>query len=421
HQEQLLKYAFDRGIELAVLTDGFTWRLYLPLSAGGWASRCFYVVDIRNQQTESTAEKLDTMLSRDSVDSGKALAQAKEVHESKERERTIKDTIPKAWSQMLSEPDELLIELLQEKVESLCGYRPEADVCRDLIVSRGIQFAPSVRRATESMSESSAFSDSGMIPTDSATERSTLTGTGIISFADFRSFPNLELRRIVRFTFRGVSRNSRYWWEVLVGVCEMISLEKGTLFADKVLSRFGMNRTGFSRRKSDLRLPREIPGTGIFVCVEFSANSHVKRTLQVMELLSYPPSDLTIEYELGSNNESDHANEYHDDASVNRLGIVEFVFLGTRHTANNRLDASRRLCAELVRLHPEKAHLFLSVRGRERLYFSRNKSELQKPRLIPGTDIYLNNILTTYEWQALEPRLLRLFGYKSSDYKVLET
>ena len=36
HQQQLLEYCFQEGVKLAVLTNGRTWWLYLPLQAGSW-------------------------------------------------------------------------------------------------------------------------------------------------------------------------------------------------------------------------------------------------------------------------------------------------------------------------------------------------------------------------------------------------
>jgi hypothetical protein len=417
-QEQLLKYAFDKGIELAALTDGFTWRLFLPLSAGGWASRCFYVVDLRNQPTESTAEKLDTMLSRDSVESGKALERAKEVHESKERDRTIKDTIPKAWSQMLSEPDEFLIELLQEKVESLCGYRPEADVCSDFIEKRNSTQIHSISPVVLPVQQQSG------VPIDvegsSQVSKTTYRDSNVITFTNYRNVPGFEAMRITRFIFQGHSRNVSYWWEVLVNVCELIYLDKGVDFVNQILARYGRQRTGFSRSKNNLRLPRAIPGTGIYACVELSANGHIRRTLRIMELFGYVPSDLTIEIDLRPEDDRNiHENDYAHTTKP-ETGEIEFVFLGNKYYANSRRSASRRLCYELARLHPDKAKMLLNVQGRERKYFSINKMELKNPRLIPETDIYLNDILTTYEWQALEPKILRMFGYKQGDYKVID-
>lgn len=49
HQEQLLNYAFQEGVKLAVLTNGVSWWFYLPLNEGNWEQRKFYAVDIFQQ------------------------------------------------------------------------------------------------------------------------------------------------------------------------------------------------------------------------------------------------------------------------------------------------------------------------------------------------------------------------------------
>ena len=39
HQEQLLRYAFDEGVQLAALTTGLVWWLYLPRADAKCAAR----------------------------------------------------------------------------------------------------------------------------------------------------------------------------------------------------------------------------------------------------------------------------------------------------------------------------------------------------------------------------------------------
>ena len=45
HQNQLLRYAFEEGARLAILTDGLIWWFYLPLESGGWEQRRFVTID----------------------------------------------------------------------------------------------------------------------------------------------------------------------------------------------------------------------------------------------------------------------------------------------------------------------------------------------------------------------------------------
>jgi predicted type IV restriction endonuclease len=51
HQEQLLEYAFRVGVEIAALTNGLSWWLYLPLAEGRWDQRKFFTIDIQQQDS----------------------------------------------------------------------------------------------------------------------------------------------------------------------------------------------------------------------------------------------------------------------------------------------------------------------------------------------------------------------------------
>lgn len=127
HEEQLLKYSFTDGVEIAILTNGFVWWFYLPLDSGMWQQRKFFTIDIKQQAPEVACSHFIEFLGRDTVASGNALFKAKEIKAGKEKEKLISQTIPKAWEYLLSEPDELLVELFADTVESMCGHRPELE------------------------------------------------------------------------------------------------------------------------------------------------------------------------------------------------------------------------------------------------------------------------------------------------------
>ena len=86
-----------------------------------------------NQPIESVMEHFEKFLSKRAVASGEALRQAKEIKESREKHKLIKKALPKAWAQLLQEPDEFLLEVLSERVESICGYRPQTEILKDFI------------------------------------------------------------------------------------------------------------------------------------------------------------------------------------------------------------------------------------------------------------------------------------------------
>jgi len=125
HQRQLLEYAFGDGVEIAVLTNGIVWWLYLPLLRGSWEQRKFLAIDIQQQGVQTAAQNLRTFLEREAIANDSAVEKARDLHESRVKDRLIRQTMPSAWHQLCEEPDDLIIELLADKVESLCGHKPD--------------------------------------------------------------------------------------------------------------------------------------------------------------------------------------------------------------------------------------------------------------------------------------------------------
>jgi predicted type IV restriction endonuclease len=124
HQDQLLEYAFRRGIRLAVLCNGITWAFYLPLSEGKWQQRRFYTIDIVEQDSVEASSHLIDFLSKENVSSGKAVKNATNLLEGKRRQETISDSMPEAWNRIVSEPDSLLLDLIAERTGKICGFQP---------------------------------------------------------------------------------------------------------------------------------------------------------------------------------------------------------------------------------------------------------------------------------------------------------
>lgn len=129
HQEQLLNYSFKEGVKLAILTNGLVWWFYLPLNEGNWEQRRFYSIDILEQDPSSAAQKFIDFLLYENVKSTYALEQAEKIYKGRLKNKIIKENIPKAWKKIVSEKDELLIELINDTVEKLCGIRAnEVDI-----------------------------------------------------------------------------------------------------------------------------------------------------------------------------------------------------------------------------------------------------------------------------------------------------
>lgn len=127
HQEQLLEYAFRQGVDLAALTNGITWFFYLPTKKGDWSARRFYAIDIFEQDPKEASEKFVQILSRENIKNGDAVNHAENIYKGRIKKKTIKETLPEAWNKIIGEPDTLVIDLLAEFVEKICGFKPDKE------------------------------------------------------------------------------------------------------------------------------------------------------------------------------------------------------------------------------------------------------------------------------------------------------
>ncbi|WP_419926669.1 hypothetical protein [Candidatus Poriferisocius sp.] len=126
-EEQLFSYAANQGIPLLVLTDGSIWDFYLSMAAGEPASRRFNRIELSavgGNQPPRLGELFHKFLAKEQVASGSAKRDAETLHEDARRRAQAREALPDVWQHLLNPPNELLIDLLAEEVESVCGVRP---------------------------------------------------------------------------------------------------------------------------------------------------------------------------------------------------------------------------------------------------------------------------------------------------------
>lgn len=133
HEEQLLNYSFTVGVGLAILTNGFTWWFYLPLEKGHWKERKFLNIDILNQSDEKIIERFEKFLLKENILNGKAEKHAKETYSNSKIKETVKNELPVIWNDLLSKPDDLLVDLLKEEVEKKLGYTFDTNLIKDFL------------------------------------------------------------------------------------------------------------------------------------------------------------------------------------------------------------------------------------------------------------------------------------------------
>jgi len=267
HQEQLLNYSFKEGVSLAILTNGMSWRFYLPLHEGSWEQRKFYTVEIYDQNSEDIVGKFLDYLAKENVYSGKYIQNAEAVYKSRQREYLVRDTLPKAWNKLISEPDDLLIELIADATEKLCGYKPDNSVVEHFISSNiaGGQFSTEIRIAKEPMKKP--------------------TTTKLGSYIG---------KSVTAFIFKNTRYEVRYWIEVLSQICKLTyNLHRSSF--DSVLQLRGSKRPYFTRNPDELRVPQQIEDSDIFMETNLSSKQILRISVDVILLFGYSEKDLIIE------------------------------------------------------------------------------------------------------------------------------
>lgn len=127
-ERQLFEYAFHIGVPMAILTDGREWNFFLPGEQGDYGERRVYKLDIVDRDVKECAERLERYLLHSAVASGHAIQAARDDYRNVSKNRQMLAALPKAWRQIIDDEDGMLLEIVSDRVESLCGFKPEPDM-----------------------------------------------------------------------------------------------------------------------------------------------------------------------------------------------------------------------------------------------------------------------------------------------------
>ena len=152
-----------------------------------------------------------------------------------------------------------MLDLVAEKVESLCGHRPELDAIAEFVLS---VLEP----------ESVTSGEKGQAETE--TLKSTVTENHVLAKPP-KSKTSFELytgKRPISYTLLQSEHPVRTYKDVLIGVCKVLA-EGNRADFDRVLGLHGKKRPYFTRSPHKLRQAQEIGDTGIYVETNLSANN----------------------------------------------------------------------------------------------------------------------------------------------------
>lgn len=227
---QLFEYAFHLGVPMAILTDGQEWSFYLPGEQGHYDERRVYKLDLLERDISEAVNRLERYLSYSNVCSGAALKAARSDYQNVARIRIIEENLPKAWIALLKEQDSLLLDLLAEKVEDLCGYKPDLDVCSQFLEKQG------------EISQYAVNSNPENQPLRSYTVPQS-QGAGITRTRTVDNFA---------FVFKGKEYSAGSAREVMTKIFQLLAQEDNG-FLDRFASRkHGKKRRYLAREKRDL-------------------------------------------------------------------------------------------------------------------------------------------------------------------------
>lgn len=264
HQAQLLRYAYQEGVELAALTNGLDWWLYLPMVGGEQVHRRrFSCVNLREQTYPDSAAMLHRFLNRDCVVSGEAKSEAEREFENRKRNRLVESALPEAWRRV--DGNNRLEDLFAEIVgivEERSGHQPDRETItrflQDKLASAGEDDRPAVQRETKVVGP-----QGGVKPVSGS--RKPVSETLQPSPAKKR--PSIPIEA---FWLDGERHEVPHWNLLPVRLCEVLAREAVPEFAERLAEVRG-KRPYFTRSANELRVPFSISGTGLYVEGNLSA------------------------------------------------------------------------------------------------------------------------------------------------------
>ncbi len=126
-ERQLFEYAFHAGVPLAILTDGQKWNFFLPGEQGDYGERRVCMIDLLNHNLNECSARLLRYLLHSDMASGAAILAARDDYRDVAKNREMHTNLPKACKLLIAEEDEMLLEIVADRVERLCGCRPDAE------------------------------------------------------------------------------------------------------------------------------------------------------------------------------------------------------------------------------------------------------------------------------------------------------
>lgn len=134
-EKQLFEYAFHKGVPVVILTDGKEWHFFHPSGQGEYKDRKVYNVDLTEVDHAESTARLSRYLNYQSICTGEAIKAIEDDYRAVSKQRQAEANLPEAWIRLVQEEDEILLDVVAEKTESLCGDKPSTDQVLNFVKS----------------------------------------------------------------------------------------------------------------------------------------------------------------------------------------------------------------------------------------------------------------------------------------------
>jgi hypothetical protein len=270
HQDKVLSVSVQGKVPIGILTNGLTWWFFLPLVQGSADEKKFLTIEMGNQKAEEASETFENFLTKENVLSGEAEKAAEDIYTARQRDLFIKETLPKAWAQLMSDPKKWLADILGSMTEELCGYHPDREVIEEFISSK---FKENVDLESLVQPRPAAQPQ----PVKTAVRADDYTGKTILSF-----------------TLEGTRYEVKSWKTMFLKFCEVV-LPKHKDDLDVLFTLSKPGKEYFSKNPYQLLTCEKIAGTGIYVDVNLTAREVVELSQKMIHLLGYEDNVLSFE------------------------------------------------------------------------------------------------------------------------------
>jgi len=267
YQEKVFEYASKKGAEFAILTNGIIWWFYLSSNKGNALQNRFVALDFSKQKTDDIEEQLTAFLKMDEISKGAALKSATDILKNKLQQAAQK-AIPEAWSNILSEPHDVLIKLIGETAEKISGVPAEKDAIIKFLSEYLKQPQKTETPSLHPEEKAALKTEKAVLPPEKPTQKS------------------YDGQSITSFLLKGKIYKIKSWEELLVKLCEVLKTEYHQDIDSLQWHSVG-KKYYFNSNSNELRFPTGIAGTDIFVETYLVSVDKGKKFFEIIKLSAF--------------------------------------------------------------------------------------------------------------------------------------